>query len=49
MAKAGRITIAVPKRVHGHRLPRGHYRAMVTPADPAGRAGNSRTLAVVMH
>jgi hypothetical protein len=49
VSKAGRITIAVPKRAHGHRLPRGHYRALVTPADPTGRTGSSRTLAVVMR
>ena len=49
MTNAGRITITVPKRVHGHRLPRGHYRATITPADPAGHTGTSRTLVVVMH
>ena len=49
VANAGRISIAMPKRIHGHRLPRGRYRAMVTPADRAGRTGNSRTLAVVMR
>jgi hypothetical protein len=49
VAKAGRVAIAVPKRVHGHRLPRGHYRATVTPADAAGRTGTARTLGVVMR
>jgi hypothetical protein len=43
-AKAGRIAIAQPKRVHGHRLPRGRYRAVVTPADALGNAGKSRTV-----
>jgi hypothetical protein len=49
VAKAARVAIAVPKQVRGHRLPRGHYRAGVTPADPAGRTGSSRTLALVMR
>jgi poly(hydroxyalkanoate) depolymerase family esterase len=49
VAKAQRVSIAVPKRVGGHRLPNGRYRAMVTPADAAGHAGSSRTLAVVMR
>jgi hypothetical protein len=49
VAKAGRIAIALPKNVRGHRLPRGRYRAVVTPADRAGRTGSSRTLALVMR
>jgi hypothetical protein len=49
VAKAGRIAIAMPTRIHGHRLPRGRYHATVTPADPAGRTGTSRTLVVVMR
>ena len=49
VTNAGRVTITVPKRVHGHRLPRGHYRATITPADPAGHTGTSRTLVVVVH
>jgi hypothetical protein len=48
-AKAGRIAIRQPKRVHGHRLPRGRYRALVTPADAAGHAGRSRTLRLVVR
>ena len=49
VAKADRVAIALPKHVHGHRLPRGRYRAVVTPADPAGRTGRSRTLGLAMH
>ena len=49
VAKAGRVAIRVPKRLHGHRLARGHYRVVVTPADHAGRTGTSRTLALVMR
>jgi hypothetical protein len=49
VSKAGRITIAVPKRAHGKRLPRGRYRALVTPASPGGRTGTSRTLDVAMR
>jgi poly(hydroxyalkanoate) depolymerase family esterase len=48
-AKAGRISIAQPKRVHGHRLPPGRYRAVVTPADDAGHPGKSRTLDLVVR
>jgi poly(hydroxyalkanoate) depolymerase family esterase len=47
-AKAGRISIALPKRVHGRRLPHGRYRAMVTPANAAGRTGTSRTHTLAM-
>jgi poly(hydroxyalkanoate) depolymerase family esterase len=46
-AKAGRMAIAQPKKVHGHRLARGRYRAVVTPADTAGHTGKSRSLAFV--
>jgi hypothetical protein len=48
-AKAGRIAITEPKTVHGHRLPRGRYRAVVTPADTAGRAGKSQTVRLVLR
>jgi hypothetical protein len=47
-AKAGQIAITRPKKVHGHRLPRGRYRAVVTPADAAGHAGTSRTVNFVL-
>lgn len=48
-AKAGRIAIALPKKVHGHRRPSGRYRAVVTPADTAGHTGTSKTLAFVLR
>jgi poly(hydroxyalkanoate) depolymerase family esterase len=48
-AKAGRIAITQPKKVRGHRLPRGRYRAVVTPADTAGHAGTSKTGAFVLR
>jgi hypothetical protein len=48
-AKAGRIAIRQPRKVHGHRLPRGRYRAVVTPADSSGHAGRSRTLRLVVR
>jgi poly(hydroxyalkanoate) depolymerase family esterase len=48
-AKAGRIAIAQPKKAHGRRLPRGRYRAVVTPADAEGNAGKSQTLALVLR
>jgi poly(hydroxyalkanoate) depolymerase family esterase len=48
-AKAGQIAIPQPKKVHGHRLPRGRYRAVVTPADAAGHTGRSQTLALVLR
>jgi len=47
-AKAGRISIALPKRVRGHRLARGSYRILVTPT-AAGRTGRSRRLALSMR
>jgi poly(hydroxyalkanoate) depolymerase family esterase len=49
VAKAGRVAIRLPRNARGHRLPRGHYRAVLTPADSAGHAGMSRTLAFVMR
>jgi hypothetical protein len=49
VAKAGRIAITQPKRVRGHKLPTGRYRAVVTPANPAGHTGRSRTVALVMR
>jgi hypothetical protein len=48
VAKARRVAIPVPRRVRGHRLPYGRYRAMVTPANAAGRTGSSRTLGLVI-
>jgi hypothetical protein len=47
--KAGQIAIALPKKVHGHKLPRGRYRAVVTPADAAGHTGKAQTLALVLR
>jgi hypothetical protein len=49
VANAGRIAIPRPKKAHGSRLPRGHYRAVVTPADAAGHTGKSRTLAFLLR
>ncbi len=46
---ATRVAITRPKKVHGHRLPRGRYRALVTPADPAGHPGRSQTLALAIR
>jgi hypothetical protein len=43
------MAITRPKKVRGHRLPRGRYRAVVTPADPAGHAGTSKTVAFVLR
>jgi sarcosine oxidase gamma subunit len=48
-AKARQIAITEPKKVDGHRLPRGRYRAVVTPADAAGHAGKSRTAELVLR
>lgn len=49
VANAGRIAITLPKKFRGHRLPRGRYRAVVTPADPAGHPGRSQTLAFTIR
>ena len=49
VAHAGRIAITLPKKFRGHRLPHGRYRAVVTPADPAGHPGRARTLAVAIR
>jgi hypothetical protein len=46
---AGRVAITQPKKAHGHRLPPGRYRALVTPADPAGHHGGSQTLALAIR
>jgi dienelactone hydrolase len=48
VAKAGRVAVALPKKVRGHRLPRGRYRVVVTPAS-AGHTGKSRTVALSMR
>jgi hypothetical protein len=49
VANAGRIAITLPKKVRGHRLPPARYRAVVTPADPAGHPGRSQTLAFAIR
>jgi hypothetical protein len=49
VAHAGRVAIKVPKKVRGHRLPAGRYRAVVTPADSAGHRGRSHTLPVTIR
>jgi poly(hydroxyalkanoate) depolymerase family esterase len=49
VANAGRVAITLPKKVRGHRLPAGRYRAVVTPADPAGHPGRSQTLALAIR
>ena len=46
VAKAGRIAIPLPRKVRGRPLPHGRYRAVVTPADPTGHPGRTRTLAL---
>jgi poly(hydroxyalkanoate) depolymerase family esterase len=48
-AKAGRMAITQPRKVDGHRLPRGRYRAVVTPADTAGHEGRSRSVGLVLR
>ena len=48
-SKARRFAIAVPKKVRGHRLPRGRYRAVLTPADPAGHSGRSQTVLLAIR
>jgi poly(hydroxyalkanoate) depolymerase family esterase len=49
VARAGRVSIALPRRAHGHRLRQGHYRVRLTPAAPDGRRGRSRSLGVVLR
>jgi hypothetical protein len=49
VATAGRIAITLPKKVRGHRLPPGRYRAAVTPTDPAGHPGRSQTLGLAIR
>jgi poly(hydroxyalkanoate) depolymerase family esterase len=49
VANAGRIAITLPKKVRGHRLAPGRYRAVVTPADPAGHSGRSQALALAIR
>jgi hypothetical protein len=49
VANAGRIAITLPKKVRGHRLPPGRYRAVVTPADPAGHPGRSQALTLAIR
>jgi hypothetical protein len=46
---AGAVSIKLPTKVHGHRLKRGRYRAVVTPADAAGHSGAARTLSLVLR
>jgi hypothetical protein len=41
---AGQVTIPVPTRIHGRRLPRGSYLLTVTPESPAGQPGGSVAL-----
>jgi poly(hydroxyalkanoate) depolymerase family esterase len=47
--KARRMAIAQPRKVHGARLAPGRYRVLLTPADPAGHTGKSRTLKLVVR
>jgi hypothetical protein len=47
-AKAGTLSIALPTRLHGHRLRAGNYRLVLTPYSPTGRRGRSRTLTLTL-
>jgi dienelactone hydrolase len=47
--RAGRMSITQPRSAHRRRLTRGRYHVVVTPADAAGRAGTSRTVALVVR
>jgi hypothetical protein len=42
--RAGRIAVFLPTRVHGHALPAGDYRLIVTPATVGGVHGSPRSL-----
>jgi dienelactone hydrolase len=48
-AKAGRMVVKLPRKVHGHRLSRGRYRVIVTPTDSAGHAGQSHMVRFVLR
>jgi poly(hydroxyalkanoate) depolymerase family esterase len=49
VASPGPVAITLPKKVGGHRLAPGRYRAVVTPADAAGHSGKSQTLALTIR
>ncbi len=47
--KPGTHSLTLLIKVHGHVLPAGTYRAVVTPYDAGGHAGTSRTLKLVIR
>jgi hypothetical protein len=46
--KAGRLSVVLPTKIHGHRLPLGSYRVTITPADNAGHRGRTVTYSLVL-
>jgi hypothetical protein len=36
---ASRLSVPLPTKVHGHKLPTGNYRIVIVPADAAGDRG----------
>jgi hypothetical protein len=48
VAQAGTVSVQLPTKVHGHALPAGHYRLLVTPTGSAGRKGAARAIELVL-
>jgi hypothetical protein len=47
--KAGAHSVTLLIKIHGHALPAGRYRAVLTPYDSSGHAGTPKTLALVIR
>jgi hypothetical protein len=47
-ANAGKLSIALPTKVHGHKLALGRYRVTITPSDAAGHSGRPSFLTLTL-
>jgi hypothetical protein len=48
LGAAQTVTVALPTKLRGHKLPTGHYILAVTPYSSTGKAGSTRTLKLVL-
>jgi hypothetical protein len=46
---AGSVSIKLPTRVHGHRLPPGPYRLLLIPVSANGHLGKPQTILLVLR
>jgi hypothetical protein len=47
--KGGKVTVVLSTKVHGHKLPPGRYRVLVTPVSVTGKRGAPRSIGLILR